>query len=240
MELGRIDIAIEVSMLSSHLALPREGHLNAVCHIFGYLKKRPKRWIAMDPTYPEVDASRFIECDWSDFYPGAKEQLPHDMPTPRGKHFDTSCWVDSDHAANRLTRRSQTGILLFCNSAPVVWWTRRQSTVETSTFGSEFNAMRIAVDLIEALRYKLRSFGIPVVGPTNVYADNESVTKSARDPIVKLSKKHVACSYNRCREAVAAGMIRVAHVASSENLSDLLTKSLPATQRDKLMDEFMY
>ena len=102
------------------------------------------------------------------------------------------------------------------------------------------SAMRIAVDLMEALRYKLRSFGIPVVGPTNVFADNESVTKSTRDPIVKLSKKHVACSYNRCREAVAAGMIRVAHVASTENLADLLTKLLPATQRDKLMDEFMY
>ena len=38
-ELGRVDINTEVSMLSSHLALPRSGHLDAVLNIIAYLNK---------------------------------------------------------------------------------------------------------------------------------------------------------------------------------------------------------
>jgi hypothetical protein len=94
----------------------------------------------------------------------------------------THCFVDADHAGNLITRRSQTGILLFVNRALIVWYSKRQNTVETSTFGSEFVAMRIAVELIESLRYKLRMFGIPIDGPTNVYCDNEAVTKNAIYP----------------------------------------------------------
>jgi hypothetical protein len=77
----------------------------------------------------------------------------------------THCFVDADHAGNLVTRRSQSGILLFVNRAPIVWYSKRQNTVETSTFGSEFVAMCIAVELIESLRYKLRMFGIPIDGP---------------------------------------------------------------------------
>ncbi len=37
-ELGQIDIATEVSMLSSYLACPRKGHLENALHIMGYLR----------------------------------------------------------------------------------------------------------------------------------------------------------------------------------------------------------
>jgi hypothetical protein len=168
-EIGRIDILLEVSLLSSHLALPREGHLQQVYHMFAYLKNNIKRTIAFDPTHPRIDESRFVQCDWHDFYRGAKEPVPGDAPEPRGNVVTTHCFVDADHAGNRITRRSQTGILIFVNRAPTIWYSKGQTTVETSTFGSEFVAMRIAVELTEALRYKLRMFGIPILGPTNVF-----------------------------------------------------------------------
>ena len=108
-----------------------------------------------------------------------------------------------------MTRRSQSGILLFVNRAPILWYSKRQNTVETSTFGSKFVAMRIgAVELIEALRYKLRMFGVPIEGSTNVFCDNEAVTKNAIYPESTLkTKKHNAIGYHRTREAVAAGTI---------------------------------
>ena len=59
------------------------------------------------------------------------------------------------------------GVLIFVNRAPIIWYSKRQNTVESSTFGSEFTAMRTAVDLIEALRYKLRMFGVPIEGSTH-------------------------------------------------------------------------
>jgi len=62
------------------------------------------------------------------------------------------CWCDADHATNKVTRRSYSGIYITINGVPIVWYSKRQNTVESSTFGSEFNALRIAMDLIQGLR----------------------------------------------------------------------------------------
>jgi len=84
-----------------------------------------------------------------------------------------NAFVDADHAGHRVTRRSRTRILIYLNCAPIIWSSKAQSTVETSTFRSEFAAMCICVEMIEALRYKLRMFGIPIDGPANVFGDNK-------------------------------------------------------------------
>ena len=126
-----------------------------------------------------------------------------------------------------MTRRSQSGILIFCNCAPIIWYSKRQNTVETSTFGSEFQAIKNAVELTEALRYKLRMFGAPIDGATNVFCDNEAVYKNTSLPESTLKKKHHSIAYHRCREAVAAGTVRVAKEGTKTNLADLFTKILP-------------
>jgi hypothetical protein len=106
--------------------------------------------MVFDETEPAIDQSRFRVVDWSEFYPGAEEAIPQDMPEPRGCSVVTSCFVDSDHAGCRLTRRSHTGVLIFVNNAPILWHSKRQNTVESSTFGSEFVALRTAVDMIDS------------------------------------------------------------------------------------------
>ena len=83
--------------------------------------------------------------------------------------MSTTCFVDADHAGCRVTRRSQTGVLLYLQKAPIIWYSKRQNTVESSTFGSEFVAMKTAIEMIEAFRYKLRMMGIPLDGETNVF-----------------------------------------------------------------------
>lgn len=240
-ELGRIDIMIEVSMLSVHLANPRAGHLEQAIHIFAYLKSTPKKTLAFDPRHPTYDEGMFPpQADWHDFYREAKEQIPDDAPPPRGRMVSMHCFVDADHASNKVTRRSQTGILIFINRAPISWYSKRQNTVESSTFGSEFIAMKTAVEMLQALRYKLRWFGVPIDGPVNVFGDNESVINSSQKPEVTLSKKHNGIAYHKVREAVAAGIIRVAYVHTTLNLADLLTKPLARTQRNILLDYFIY
>ena len=67
-ELGRIDIITEVSELLTYLAQPRDGHLDAVFHIFNYLEKRHNSRIVFDPTYPIIDMSLFKDCDWKQYY----------------------------------------------------------------------------------------------------------------------------------------------------------------------------
>jgi hypothetical protein len=96
-----------------------------------------------------------------------------------------------------VTRRFQSGILLFVSRAPILWYSKRQNPVETSTFaGSKFVAMLIAVKLIEALQHKLRMFGVPIEGSTNVFCDNEVVMKNAIYPESTLKKKHNAIAYH--------------------------------------------
>ena len=241
-ELGRVDILLETLLLSTYLALPRQGHLNQqVYRMFGYLKSHPKRKLAFDEIMlPMISEKMFKKHDWHDFYRGVSEAIPGDMPTPRGNVMFTHCFVDASHGSDRATRRSQTGILIFRNRAPINCFSKRQNTVETSTFGSEFQAMKNAVEMIEALRYKLRMFGVPIDGPTNIFCDNEAVYKNTSLPESTLKKKHHAISYHRCREAVAAGTVRVAKEGTKTNLSDLFTKLLPQPRREELLDKFTY
>jgi len=103
-ELGRINILTEVSMLSAHNALPREGHLEAVYHIFSYLKGHENSHIVFDPAYPDIDDWRFHQGDWFDFYLNATDELPPNMPEPHGLPVNITCFVDADHAGNLLTR----------------------------------------------------------------------------------------------------------------------------------------
>ena len=239
-ELGRIDILVDVSMMSRFLAAPREGHLEQVLHIFAYLKKYDRSKLVFDDEAPVFEDSRFAKCDWDEFYPGAEEVTPPDAPEVLGKSMIMSCFVDADHAGCRVTRRSHSGILLFLNKAPIMWYSKRQNTVETSTFGSEIVALKIAVEMTEGLRYKLRMMGIAVDGPTNVFCDNESVVKNTTRPESTLKKKHNAIAYHRVREAQAAGIVRISHEPGETNLADLLTKCLPGPRLRDLVSHILW
>ena len=125
-ELGRVDIITEVSMLASQLASPRDGHLEAVCRIFAYLSNKHNSRMVFDPTYADIDMKSFKDCDWREFYGDVKEPLPPNMPEPRGKEVEIRLCVDSDHAGDQLIRRSRTGYVMLLNSAPLVWFSKRQ------------------------------------------------------------------------------------------------------------------
>jgi hypothetical protein len=239
-ELGCIDIHLSVALLAQYLAQPRVGHLNQVYHIFAYIKAHLRSLIILDATLPFVDETRFQTVDWRDFYPEAQEAIPLNAPLPRGKPVIMSCFVDADHAGNHITRRSHTGIVIFCNRAPIIWFSKRQNTVETSSFGSEFVAARIAVELIEGLQYKLRMFGIPIEGPTNIYCDNQSVVTNASQPESTLKKKHNSIAYHRVREAAAANTISIAQESHESNIADMLTKPVSGPRLKALCERILF
>ena len=242
-ELGRIDIAFEVSLLSRYLVQPRTGHLVQALHIVKYLDIHSKNDLAFDPAVHDVEDPNLVKARiqaMKEIYVDAKEELPTNAPPPRGNPVQVNCFVDSDHAGDKLTRRSQTGILLYCNSSPISWYSKRQTTVESSTFGAEFVALRIAAEMIISLRYKLRMLGIPVPDHANVFCDNESVYKNTSFAESTLKKKHNSICFHRVRECVAAGTLVVHKVGTSYNLSDILTKSLPAQERVNIRKHIMY
>jgi hypothetical protein len=111
-------------------------------------------------------------------------------------------------------------------NAPIIWFLKKQNTVESSTFGSELVALRIAKELIVALRIKLRMFGVPVDGPADVYCDNQGVVNNTSKPESTLSKKHNSINYHIVREAAAAGILRVGKEDTQTNIADVFTKAL--------------
>jgi hypothetical protein len=239
-ELGRVDILVPVAMLSRYLAAPREGHLTQVFHVFAYLKKYNRSTLVFDDSEPLFDDARFKKCEWSEFYPGACEPVPPKAPELRGRSLSMSCFVDADHAGCRVSRRSHTGVLIYINRAPIIWFSKRQNTVESSTFGSEFVAMKQAVELVEGLRYKLRMMGVEVDGPTNLFCDNEAVVLNTTRPESTLKKKHNAIAYHRAREAQAAGIVRIAKEDGETNLADLFTKLLPGPRLRELVGKVLW
>ena len=131
-EIGRVDILLDSSLMSSYLAMPREGHLEEILHIVGYLKSHKKMRLLFDPAYPKMKESWFQNYDWFDFYRDAKETIPPNMPEAGGRDVTNTCFVDAKHAGNIKDRKSQTGILIFVNKAPVHWYSKRQNMVEAS------------------------------------------------------------------------------------------------------------
>lgn len=165
-------------------------------------------------------------CDWQEVFPDAFEELPRRCPKPTGDKLHITCYVDADHARNRVTRRSVTGIMLLINNTPLVWISRRQRTVETSTFGSEVIAARTAIDLIVEMRYKLRSISLRVQPQSTLIGDNLSVIMNTTSPASKIRKKHLSCQIMRVQEAVAADIVRFGHICSEHNAANALTKPL--------------
>ena len=229
-ELGRVDICLEVSMMSSHLAMPREGHLEQVLQIFLHLTKYHNTELVFDPSDPVIDESQFKRRDWtaSEFgHIKGREELLGNMPEPRGMGFQILAKVDADHASDTVTRQSRTGFLVFLNLALTHWWSKKQTGVESSSFGSEFIAMKQCCEYLRGWRYKLRMMGIPCEGPSHIYGDNQSVLANTTIPESTLKKKSQSIAYHFVRERSARNEWRMACVNTHKNEADLLTKLLP-------------
>ena len=218
-ELGRADVAIEVSGLASQMALPRKGHLDAVYQMFAFLKTKHNSQMVFHPTVPEINESCFIKQDWSaSAYGDCKEVIPDNAPEARGLGFIMRDFVDADHA-------------VFLNGAPIHWFSKKQTSVETSSFGSEFIAMKQCCEYVRGLRYKLRMMGIPVEAPTYVFGDNQAVLANITMSHSTLKKKSSSVAYHFVREGVAKDEWRVTYLNTHFNPADLLTKSLPGGEK---------
>jgi hypothetical protein len=131
-ELGQADMNCEVSMMSSHLALPCVGHLKEVFHMFAYLKAHSNPELVFNPTPVDFDHNLFEQQDWAYSlygYEGLLEMLPDGMPTPHGPLMTIRVYADSDHAGDLITLRSCTGFIIFLNNLPIYWSQRNRDLV---------------------------------------------------------------------------------------------------------------
>ena len=197
--------------------------------VFGYLKKHWRARIMIDPNYPKHSDYPTPEYDnWKEFYLDTEEHIPNEweIPEPRILVVRFTCFKDVDHAHDILTRRSVTGILLLIDDKPVKCISKRQKTVEMSTYGSELVAAKQAIELILEYRYMLMMMSTRLKKSALLLGDNNSVVSNTTIPSSVLKKKHFAVSYHKNRETIAAGIVTFSHISCEYNYTDILTKPL--------------
>ena len=139
-----------------------------------------------EPDYSSIPDQEF---DWAHtVYGNVEELIPEDMPTPLGCFVTMSHYVDANLFHDMLTGRSVTGILHFLNKTPIDWYSKKQATVETATYGSEFVAARTCTEQVIDLRNTLRYLGVPIREKSFMFGDNKSVVDSSPLPHSKLNK----------------------------------------------------
>ena len=223
--LGRFDVATAVVTLSRFRAAPREGHLKRVQRIYSYVKQYPHAAIRVRTEIPDYSNLPDLHYDWMEsVYGNVEELIPDDMPTLHGNPVVTTTYEDANLYHDLITGRSLTGVLHLVNQTPIEWYTKRQATVETATFGSEFSSAKTATEQIMDLRYTLRMLGVPVSNVSYMFGDNSSVVTQSTIPHSRLGKRNSALAYHRVREAIAAGFLKFYYMKGSTNPSDVLSK----------------
>lgn len=112
----------------------------------------------------------------------------------------------------------------FLNKTPFDWFTKKQATVETATYGAESSAARTAIEQIRANKLMLMYLGVPVHNESYLFGDNKSVVDGTTRPHGQLHKRHHMLSYHYVREAIASGAVRFAHIPGDSNPADILSK----------------
>ena len=224
-QIGRFDITTAVMTMASFRANPRQGHLDRLKRIYGYLYKMRNGVIRIRTEEPDYSGLPQKLYDWEhSVYAGAEELMPHDAPPPLGKPVVMTTFVDANLYHDLVNGRSVTGVMHFFNKTIIDWFSKKQATVETATYGAEYVAARTAMEQIIDLRIELRYLGVHVKGSTMMFGDNESVVNSSSVPHARLHRRHNALSFHKVREGIAAGIAKFHHVRSHANPADILSK----------------
>ena len=159
--------------MSSFQAAPRLRHLERLKHITGYLMSTSD-YKTRFQTRP-VDHSDIptTQQNWYQIYGNISELIPPDAPTPLGKSVTLTHYVDANLMHDITTGRSVTACLHFVNGTPIDAYSKKQATVETATYGSEFVAARTCVEQIIDLRTTLRYLGVKVHPKSYMFGDNK-------------------------------------------------------------------
>jgi hypothetical protein len=223
--LGRFDIMTALVTMSQFRIAPRQGHLERLKQIYGYLRRFKTASLRVEVDPPDYSHMEQLQHDWSySVYGDVEKLVPKDVPEPLGKPVILSHYCDANLCHDLITGRAVTGILHFVNGMVIDWYSKKQATVETATYGAEFVAARIAIDQIVDLRLFLRYMGIPIVGISYLFGDNQSVFLSSTLLQSSLKKRHNALSYHRVREAIAAKIAGMFKIPTDKNYSDVVTK----------------
>ena len=149
--------------MSRFRAAPTQGHMDRLKRIYSYAIRTRDYAIRFRTDQPDYSFLPDQDFDWTySIYGDVHEILPDDMPEPLGEAVVTATTMDANLSHCLATGKSLTGCLHFVNKTPVDWYSKKQATVETATYGSEFVAAKTATEQIMDIRQTLRYLGAPI------------------------------------------------------------------------------
>jgi hypothetical protein len=183
--IGRFDsITTAIMTLSGFCTMPRRGHMDREKCIYGYLARMEHAMIHVCTKEPDYSALPVQELEWAHtVYGDVSEIIPNDAPSPLGKYVTLTHYSDANLYHDKLTGHCVTGILHLMNKTPIKWYSKKQATVETATYGSEFIVTRTCVDQIINLHTSLRYLDMPVRDMSYVFGDNKTICDSSTIPL---------------------------------------------------------
>ncbi|GKU88975.1 hypothetical protein SLEP1_g3180 [Rubroshorea leprosula] len=144
---------------------------------------------------------------------------------------------DADWAGDRDTCLSTTGYIVFLGGNPILWRAAKQRAVARSSTEAEYRALAASSSELVWVTHLLNELGIPITDPPALYCDNVSATYLSSNPVLHSRMKHIAVDLHFVRDLVDKKVLRVSHIASTDQLADGFTKPLHSTRFTCLRDK---
>ena len=174
---------------------------------------------------PDISDAEINRYDWSKtVYAGAEEEVPHNIPEPKGKPVKLITYADSNLMHNILDGKAVTGILLSSIRLPLIGTLRNKQHQKLPRSVQRNLQARTAIEQSRSNRLTFMYLGVPIDGPSILLGDNESVVRGATIPHRKLNKRHLILSWHYVRQAIATGTYDYVHIPGKINPADILSK----------------
>ena len=264
----RPDITFATNYLAKKSNEPREGDLRNAWRVLGYLERTASQGLSMGhgtlvhPTSSRVPSRELFQKKIDGIANSeTKENLDNeevdtmetllldsmDSLAPRlrdqicriARPMVITAFADADFAGDTDAKKSTTGYVIYLNSSPIAWTSKRIKCAVTSTFEAEFIALSEVLKETLYLVQLSGSLGITLETPITIYCDNLSAAYVASNLDSEAKARHVAIRFHHVRSYVECGMIRVIHCDSEDMHADIFTKFLPKAQHYALMGKIM-
>lgn len=223
----RFDLLLPLYILSSFNAEPRKGYLARLIHLWGYIKGFPNPEVKFDERDPIFNENWLRKNKIN----VPESALPFPVPDEAFESYNfppaifmplhLMTFFDASWAANLITRRSITGIILYVGRTPIAAKSRYQPIVESASYRSELSALRTAMDFKLKVLRKLQSFGVPVPH-RRIFNDNLAMLNNIASLNTTIGKKNADITLLRAKEIFASNAFEAYHVRSEFNQADLL------------------
>jgi hypothetical protein len=185
-----------------------------IAFVVGYMS-----WFMERPTMEHLQAVKRILC----YMAGTLDYGLHYGRAPNTTRFVDYC--DSDLVGDVDTSKSTTGMMFFLGDCLVNWQSLKQKVV-ISSYEEEYIATTTAVTQTLWLSRMLAELLSRKMNVVELKVDGKSALVLAKNPVFHERSKHIHIKYHFIRDCLEDGSIKASHIATTDQLADILTKSL--------------